>query len=258
MKNFILDENSEDDIDFDKIDFSDVSGNFRDRLSKGVRKAIVKRKKRFAPKQTITVGDNKIIVDKIDKIILDDKHDSKGIGYYEGKRLKELVFTINNEGLIDFEFDLFSPTMMQEYERATGLNLNDKIDVAGIGELKYSDVMFGMLANPMLIPNARISVSGTNASSQLSQSFKITNKGMNGYSTIKPINLSMLVDIYQVDANIVTFDMFKQLGRAYVPDGMDTIRYKVLAGNTVTMVFYYKQFQIKKFFFPETRDAKIL
>jgi hypothetical protein len=48
------------------------------------------------------------------------------------------------------------------------------------------------------------------------------------------------------------------LGRAFIPDGMDVISYKVLAGNIVTFGFYYKQVSLKRFFFQEARDKKIL
>jgi hypothetical protein len=48
------------------------------------------------------------------------------------------------------------------------------------------------------------------------------------------------------------------LGRAYIPDGMDVIQYKILAGNSVVFGFYYKQVSLKRFFYTEARDKKIL
>jgi hypothetical protein len=39
---------------------------------------------------------------------------------------------------------------------------------------------------------------------------------------------------------------------------MDVIQYKVLAGNQVIFGFYYKQVSLKRFFFKEARNKKIL
>jgi hypothetical protein len=50
--------------------------------------------------------------------------------------------------------------------------------------------------------------------------------------------------------------MFKQLGRPFIPDGMDVIEYKILAGNSVTMCFFYKQVSLKKVFIEEARTSK--
>jgi membrane-associated protein len=64
--------------------------------------------------------------------------------------------------------------------------------------------------------------------------------------------------IDQTQDYILYWDIQKTLGRVFVPDGMDIISYKILAGMTVIFGFYYKQVQIKKVFWEETRNVGIL
>jgi hypothetical protein len=52
--------------------------------------------------------------------------------------------------------------------------------------------------------------------------------------------------------------MHESLNRPFIPDGMDVIKYTVLAGMTVTMAFFYKQVNLKKVFFQEARNSKKL
>ena len=86
----------------------------------------------------------------------------------------------------------------------------------------------------------------------------LKNKSIDGYERIAPYNLSLQTDNYQVQANQVCFDIDSVMGRAFIPDGMDVIQYKILAGNTVTMCFWYKQKTLKKQLFNEAKTNKIL
>ncbi len=257
------DEEIVEDIDINEIDFSDASGGFKRSLKKGTKKALKKRKIKPKAKQKIIIPDDrKIIIQGMDKFLLGNDCSSesiRNIGYYKGKRLQAMVFTINNEGLLDFEVQLFNPSMPLDYLFSTGLDLNNKITVGGSGsEVSYRDVLNYISANPMLIPNMRIVISGPQDTAQRGQSIQIINKGVSGVSFIKPINLGLQIDNMQVDANIVQFDLECTLGRAYVPDGMDIMKYTVLAGNTVTFAFFYKQKQIKRMAFKETHNKKII
>jgi hypothetical protein len=62
----------------------------------------------------------------------------------------------------------------------------------------------------------------------------------------------------QVSNDIVFFDLFSGLNRHFMPNGMDVIQYKVLAGNTVTFAFYYRQKDLRKIFYKEARSNKLL
>jgi hypothetical protein len=62
----------------------------------------------------------------------------------------------------------------------------------------------------------------------------------------------------QVEGNNISFDFDDVIHKPYVPDGMETITYNILAGNTVTMAFFYEQKSIKKLFFPEARKQQKL
>jgi hypothetical protein len=48
------------------------------------------------------------------------------------------------------------------------------------------------------------------------------------------------------------------LGRAFIPDGMDVVQYRILPFTNVVFGFYYKQVSLKRFFFKEARNKKIL
>ena len=58
----------------------------------------------------------------------------------------------------------------------------------------------------------------------------------------------------QVEGENVSFEFSDVLNKPYVPDGMEIITYKILAGNTVSLCFFYEQKSIKKLFFPEARQ----
>lgn len=253
--------NMEEEVDLDEIDFSDASGGFKKSLKRATKKAVKRKKKKIPMTKVIAPRGSDVIVEGMDKMLLGggaDVESIRNMGYYKGKRLKELVLTINNEGLIDFDIELFNPSAPHEYLISTSQNLNDKVLVAGGIGASYTDVLFNLLANPALIANMRVVISGPSDVSQRPQPILVTNKSIDGTMTVNPCNLNLHIDSMQVDPNIVYFDIFRGLGRAYVPDGMDIMKYKVLAGNTVSFAFFYKQHQIKKFFFPETRSNKIL
>ena len=92
----------------------------------------------------------------------------KDIGYYKCKKLKELVFIINNNSAIDFDLELFNPSMPLDYLFSTSGNLNNKIVVAG-GNVEYTDVLFNILANPMHIINAKFLFAGATLQQQINQ-----------------------------------------------------------------------------------------
>jgi len=217
-------------------------------------------KRRKSTEKIIIPSDKKVIVEGVSKFILsqDRKADIvKNIGYYKGERLKELVLTFNNNSAVDFELELFNPSMPLDYLYSTGLNLNDKIQVAG-GEVSYSDVVFNLLANSALIPNCKFVFAGPQVTEQKSQPLILKNKTIEGKQKLHPLNLDLQIDTMQVAQDIVFFDIMDMLDRPFIPDGMDVIKYKVLAGNTVTMGFFYKQVSLKKVFYKEARNSKKL
>ena len=169
---------------------------------------------------------------------------------------------INNNTPNDIEFELFNPSMPLDYLFATSNNLNNIISVAGDNKTSYSDMLFNLLANPTLLPNAKFvcenPVNPNQAYNQFNQPLIFKNKNIAGHEKIHPIQNALNTDIDQNQNNIVYWDIMETLGRAYIPDGMDVISYKVLAGNIVTFGFYYKQVSLKRFFFKEARDKKIL
>ena len=265
LNNFVKpieDDGIEEDIDFDEIDFSDATGNFKRSLKRGTKKALKKKKKSPIKQRIFIPDDRKIIIEGMDKFLLGDDDCSnsiRNIGYYKGKRLPAIVLTINNDGLLDFTVQLFNPSMPLDYLQSTGLNLNSKITVAGQGsEVSYTDILNYISANPTLIPNMRIVVSGPQAAAQRPMPIMVLNKNVSGVSHLNPMNVGLFIDNMQVDPNIIQFDMCKGLGRAYIPDGMDIMQYTILAGNTVTFAFFYKQKQLKRLMFKESRDRKIL
>ncbi len=56
----------------------------------------------------------------------------------------------------------------------------------------------------------------------------------------------------------MAFDIVGQLNRVFIPDGMDVVQYTVLAGNSVTFCFYYKQKSLKKILFKEARVKRMV
>lgn len=270
---------------YNDIDFSQFKGKtFKDKFSrikkitskKKPKKRIIRRKKplvkAFAVNENtrITGGvkklarvlvprDKTVIVEGVDKFILgkNPKDDQiRNIGYYKGEKLQELVLTFNNNSAIDFNLELFNTSMPLDYLYSTSLNLNDKIQVAGGGFVSYSDVLFNLLANPALLVNAKFTFSGPTYLQNINQPLIFKNKAITGAEKVKPIQLGLQVDNMQVADNIVFFPVMDVLNRAFIPDGMDVIQYKVLAGNTVTFAFYFKQKSLKKMFFPEAKGSK--
>ena len=223
---------------------------------------------RFGKKTTeriLVPQDRKVIVEGVDRFILSNTKESdaiKNIGYYKGEKLKELVLIINNNTQNDIDFELFNPSMPLDYLFSTSDNLNNRISVAGDNKVSYSDMLFNMLANPTLLPNAKFVCENPTDPNKAFKQFDIPlifkNKNIAGHEKIHPIQNSLNTDIDQNQNNIVYWDIMGTLGRAFIPDGMDVISYKVLAGNLVTFGFYYKQVSLKRFFFKEARDKKIL
>jgi hypothetical protein len=265
------------------IDFSEIRGkDFKSSLQK-VNKVFAKKKSQKQPlskdfyvkkratlwgknegggteqttKRIIVPNTQKIIVEGVDKFILgDDKCGAKDIGYYNCKKLKELVFTLDNNSLLDFNLNLFDPSMPLNYLFSTSGNLNNKITVAG-GVVSYSDVMFNILANPMHIVNAKFTFGGPFVANQINQPLIFKNKSATGEQKVEPFQLQLEVDNMQVAKDIVFFKL-DTLNRPFIPNGMDIIQYKVLAGNTVTFAFYYRQKDIRRLFYEEARNTKKL
>lgn len=204
----------------------------------------------------IVPSNQKVVVKGVSEFILNQKNeDAKKIGYYKGKKLKELNIIINNISATDFTFNLFDPSMPLDYLFSTGNNLNNKITIAG-GQVSYSDVLFNLLANPALLVKGQLNVAGPQAAAQNNQSLFVYDKSINGEQEICPFNIDLQIDTMQVFSDVVYFDISKTIGRPFIPDGMETIRYTVLAGNSVSFTFFYKQVSLKKFFYKEARIDK--
>jgi len=240
---------------------------------KRVRKDIYDRKKNIPIDRSVSIKGNgrkkiskidipsnkKIIVQGVSDFILSkDKSafDIKNIGYYKGEKLKQLVFTFENNTLNDFDFELFNPSMPLDYLYNTSQNLNDMISVNDSGVISYTDVLHNLIANPTLIVNAQFVFNGANLKTQMSQSLKFKNKEITAKEKVNPMSVSNLVDTYQFLNNIVYFNISDEINRAFCPDGMDVIEYKVLPGMKVTFAFFYKQISMKKVFFKEARQSK--
>lgn len=283
---------SENDFDITDIDFSNISGTSKEKFRKIKRKTtsakIVPKKKRLSNPDNKTrkiVADKnvaykfkrrsgaktetqirlpnnrEVLIEGVDKFILstDQKATAiKNIGYYKGEKLQELVLIINNTSPTDLDIQLFNPSSPLDYLYSTSNNLNTRILVAGDNKVTYSDLMFNILANPTLIPNAKFFVAGASKTAQINQPMIFINKNIAGNEKIFPIQNALNIDIDQQQNDILYWDIQKTLGRVYVPDGMDIISYKILAGMTVIFGFYFKQVQIKKVFWEETRNVGIL
>lgn len=208
----------------------------------------------------IVPNDKKVIVEGVSKFILSQKKADdacRNTGYYKGEKLKELILTFNNDSAIDFNLEVFNPSMPLDYLYSTSLTLNDKIQVGG-GNVSYTDVLFNLLANPTLIVNAKFVFAGPLLQQQISVPLIVKNKRIDAVEKIDPYNLSLQVDNMQVQSDQVCFNIEGTFNRPYIPDGMDVIQYKVLQGMTVTMCFYYKQVSLKKVFFEEAEKSKKL
>lgn len=202
--------------------------------------------------------DKKVIVEGVNKFILNRTPETdmiKNIGYYEGKKLKELILIFNNTTPNPFTIELFNPSAPLDYLYSTGQNLNNQIQVAG-GEVAYSDVLYNLLGNPTLVPNAKFTFNGPNMASQKNVPLIYKDKEIDGKQFIQPLNIDLQIDNMQVQNDVVFFDVNKILGRPFVPDGMDVVNYTILPGMVVVMCFYYTQKSLKKVLYPETRDDK--
>lgn len=211
-------------------------------------------------KRIIVPSSQKVIVEGVDRFILSkgkQEDNVKNIGYYKGKKLRELILTMNNNSALDFNLELFNPSEPLDYLFSTSGNLNNKIQVAG-DIVSYSDVLFNILANPTHLVNAKFTFSGATYQSQINQPLIFKNKRITGEQLVEPMQLALKVDNMQVIQEIVFFDIYNSLNRPFIPNGMDVIQYKVLAGNTVTFAFYYEQKDLRKFFFKEARESKKL
>jgi len=209
--------------------------------------------------KVIVPSERKTIVEGVSKFILaQDKQSNslRNIGYYNGKKLEEMILILDNNSALDFTFSLFNPSMPLDYLYSTSLNLNDKIEVNG-GTVSYSDLLFNITANPTAIRNAKFIINGPDISGQKNIALQVQNKFVNGISDIHPISLALQIDAMQVEGWTINFDIAEMLKRPFIPNGMDVINYTVLAGNTVTMCFYYEQKSITKLFFKEARKEFI-
>ena len=285
-------EQDDDSLSITDIDFSNISGKTtKDKLKKIKRKTseakIIPKEKKFKTtsktkrlvakknveyefnsKKGVNVetqirlpDDREVLITGVDKFILsqDDKNNAqKNIGYYKGEKLQELVLIINNTTPTDLDIQFFNPSSPLDYLYSTSNNLNTRISVAGNNKVSYSDLMFNILANPTIIPNAKFAVAGLQKPAQINQPLTIINKNIAGHEKIFPIQNALNIDIDQTQDYILYWDIQKTLGRMYIPDGMDILQYKVLAGMTVIFGFYYKQVQIKKVFWEEARNKGIL
>jgi hypothetical protein len=279
------------------IDFSDIRGDFKQGMRKIAKKVDQKKtirgkavskknvplmkkkivrggvvKEVFVKKRAVVHGnkpfnkiivprDRSVIVEGVSRFMLDDSakaQATKNIGYYKGKKLQELVFTFNNTGALPFNLQIFDPSMPLDYLYSTGLNINNKIEVAGTNPTQYTDVLNNILANPTLIPNAKFVVSGPLLQDQVNQSLLFTNKNIEGKAKLIPYNIFLQKDTQQFQNQVIYFDISGGLNRPFIPDGMDTLTYTILPGMVVTFGFYYKQISLKKFFYKEARDSKAL
>ncbi len=271
----------EGDEDFDSvvldIDYSEFKGSFKNSLHKIKHK--IKRRRKVKPlskefgvkentgavisggrkqlKKIIIPAERDVTIEGVEEFILKDSP-IKTIGYYEGKKLKELVISINNTSGVDFILELFNPSMPLDYLQSTTGNLNDRLVLSGSGNVSYTDFLHNILANPTFIPNARFVCSGPTVPEQEMQKLTFLNKAIDGEYNVNPLSLDLNKDLYQFQNGIVLFDIIGQLNRAFIPDGMDVVQYKVLAGMSVTFCFYYKQKSLKKFFFKEARKKKMV
>lgn len=210
--------------------------------------------------KVLVPNDQKVIIQGASKFILSQKSKDEGIKniqYYKGKKLKPLVLIINNPEPTDFVFELFNPSMPLDYLYSTSNNLNNRITVAG-GETTYSDVLFNILANPVMVINCQLTTAGAQVANQNNQSIFVKNKSIEGVQTVFPVNIDLQVDNMQVLNDIIYFNIHQAINRAFIPDGMDVVQYKVLAGMTVTMTFWYTQVSLKKYFYAEAKASKSL
>lgn len=275
--------------DLDDINFSEVAGKhktFKKSLSavrskvKEVKKTRATKKKKPLNKfvkvgaghtkiegdskkkisKVIVPADQKVVIQHVNKFILSSKYDwMKDLHHYNGEKLKEVVLIFDNSAsAVDVTLDLFDPSSRIDYIMANGgQDVNDLVQVPG-SAVRYSDILHNILANPIMVVNARFILDGSNTAEQTNQSIFIKNKSIEGWQKTNPIAMMVKIDIDQQQRNIITFNFTENLNRPFIPDGMDVAQYKVLAGNSVTMVFWVKQFSLKKMLFDEAANTKQL
>lgn len=237
-----------------------VSKRPSQRLSKeiGVRKGAKINRAEKKISRILVPTDKKVIVEGVNRFILSQKPNDnavKNIGYYKGRKLKELVLIFNNTTPNPFTIELFNPSAPLDYLYNTSQNLNNKIEVAG-NKVAYSDVLFNLLANPTLIVNCKFTFSGANLAQQKSIPLKVIDREITGDELIQPLNLDLTIDNMQVSSDIVFFDIMQMLNRPFIPDGMDTIEYTILPNMSVVMAFFFEQKSLKKAFYKVARDNK--
>jgi Fe-S cluster biosynthesis and repair protein YggX len=284
-------ENGDDIMDIEDIDFSSIDGQsskdkFRKISRKTVTARIVPKKKRLTKEKSISrkivakknveyifgkkqgrqtateikLPDNReVLIKGVDEFILSQGSDQvKNIGYYKGEKLPHLTLIVNNTTPNDIDIEFFNLSTPLDYMYSTSNNLNNLIKVAGDNKVSYSDMLFNLLANPTLLPNAKFTLSGPFRDAQFAQPMIFKNKNIAGYEKVESVQNSLNIDAYQSQNSIVYWDIEATLGRLFCPDGMDVMQYKVLAGMSVVFAFYYKQINLKKVFYPELRNKGFL
>jgi len=87
-----------------------------------------KRKKKIG--KVIVPDDKRVIVKGVNEFMLSRSSQSntiKNIARYKGKKLKTLTFTFNNaNSALDFDFELFNPSMPLDYFQSPGLNIRSE------------------------------------------------------------------------------------------------------------------------------------
>ena len=224
--------------------------------------ALIKGRNKKLISKVIIPRERNVIVEGASKLVLsEDKRDNlvKQLGYFQGKKLQELIIEIDNQGESDFPLSLFDPSMPLDYLYNTSQNLNNRIIVGG-GALQYSDLMFNILANPPIIHSAYFTLEGTNSQvlKQEVLAMQFANKNAQGFKKIDPVNLSLKIDNMQVFNNVIAFELHESLNRPFIPDGMDVINYTIYSGIKATLVFFYEQVHIKDLYYEEARKSKTL
>jgi hypothetical protein len=261
--------------EIEDIDFSEIKGGLKSSLKKantkvnqkkkkrplvktkgGVKRRIPRKKKKVQTRVVVS-DDREIIINSVDKFILGGNEEEKKIGWYKGEKLKQLALTIDNTDGVEFELDLFRPSERTSYLIANSQDLNDKIRIGAGDTVSYQDIVTNMMSNPAMLLHVQMTFSGQNVSGQLNQPLRFLSANIASEQYVKPIAVQLFFDIQQFQNNTVRFSLIDRLQRGYVPDGLDWIRYKVLAGTSVNMIFFYKQQNIKEFFFKETRNNSV-
>jgi len=201
-------------------------------------------------KNVIVSNDQKIIINGVSNFMIDKSKDSlRNIGYWEGQKLNKLLFTFNNNLGNDIEIDLFNPNGSLKYFMANSQDLDDRI-IVGDGSIKYSEVLFNILANPTMIPSARFSFNcptDAQLERQINVPLIFNNKDLRSNTAVKPYTFE--IDEYQFQKNIVTFDIVESINRPFFPNGTDTCKYTIYAGTTASLCFFYKQHTLIEQFF---------